>query len=319
MSKDTMKRLARANPVKVPPSVPSFARPDGEARERPPARGHARRNGALALAAMAGAAVISVVLASSSSRSPVDVLAAVYAATAPRGGIVESTTIIRSNLGPGHRSTERLHEWVQASAGRQRAVMSMSNSHGHANIDVVYLPRTWEIWRAGTTDSSLPFSRVARNTILRVQWTGSGGRAQEHLGVRSGLVGEQWTQTFHTLYLKHQFRVAGKVRHRGQMLWKLEATPARARVRAREDQTSYYVLVDPRSFLPVYTRLIDLARPSDPTLSEVELVSLHTLPVTATNERLFDLTLQHPGTRVVTETMSAVPNRPRSRRSRTAR
>jgi hypothetical protein len=76
---------------------------------------------------------------------------------------------------------------------------------------------------------------------------------------------------FHTLYLKHQLRVVGKVRSNGRLLWKLEETPARARLRAREDQTRYYMLVDPKSFLPVYTRLIDLARPCDPTLSEVEL------------------------------------------------
>ncbi len=326
MSKDTMTRLARANPVESPPSVRPFAYPDGEAHEqrtvllaRPAHPRHARRHGALALAAVAGAAAISLVLALGSSRSPVDVLAAVYAATAPRGGIVESVTIVRDNPGSSHQSTERLREWMQAPAGRLRAVMSMSRSRGDASVDVVYSPRTWEIWRAGATDGSLPFGRVAHDTIQRVQWTGSGPLPQERLGVGGGLVGEQWAQTFHTLYLKRQFRVAGKVSHRGRSLWKLEETPTHARARAREDQTRYYVLVDPKSFLPVYTRLIDLARPGDPTLSEVELIGLRTLPASPANEKLFDLALQHPGTRVVTKTMPAAFPSPPSRGSRTAR
>lgn len=324
MSKDTMKRLARANPVKSPPSVPAFRRPDGDdgpegraASRRRRARGHARRNGALALAAIAGAAVISVVLASGSSRSPVDVLAEVYAATAPRGGIVESVAVIRNNPGQGHRSTERLREWLQAQAGRRRAVISVSDSRGHASVDVVYLPSTEEAWGAGAADPLLPFSRATHNTIQRVRLTGAlAGR--DTLASRGGLVGEQWAKTFHTLYLKHQFSVVGKVRHRGQLLWKLAETPARARVRAREDQTSYYALVDPKTFLPVYTRLTDLARPGHPTLTEIELLSLRTLPVTAANEKLFDLALAHPGARVVTQTLSAVPPGPSSRGSKTA-
>ena len=315
MSKDSMQRLARANPVTERLPVAPFVAPtreDGEERptllvRRP--RNHARRNGALALAGLAGAAAVSLLLASGSSNSPVDVLAAVYAATAPRGGIVESVTIIHNDFGPGHRSTEHLQEWLQASASRRRAVISVSGSGAGASADVVYTPLTWEAWSAGAPNRLLPFGGGGHDTIQRVHFTGPLGRGHERVGVGGGLVGEQWSKTFHTLYLKHQFRVAGHVRRHGRSLWKLEQSPAIARQRAREDQTRYYVLVDPHTFLPVYDRLIDLARPGDPTISEDELLSLRTLPSTPTNEKLFDLTLQHPSARVVTQTAASVPPR----------
>jgi hypothetical protein len=317
MSEDSMKRLARANPVNDRLPVAPFVAPAGEDGDERPAllvrrpRSHARRNGALALAGLAGGAAVSVLLASGSSNSPVDVLAAVYAATAPRGGIVESVTVIRNDFGPGHQSTERLREWLQAPASRRRGLATFTKPGSAATqlVDVVYSPQLWQFWSVGPLLNPVPFRSNEPDTIRRIRWSPAAPADNGRMGFSGGLAGEQWTQLFHTLYLKHQLRVAGQVRHRGRLLWKLEETPARARRRAREDQTRYYVLVDPHTFLPVYTRLIDLARPGQPTISEDELLSLRTLPATAGNEKLFDLTLQHPSARVVTQTLAPVPPR----------
>ena len=241
---------------------------------------------------------ISIVLASGSPRSPVDVLAEVYAATAPQAGVVESIAVIRSNPGTPHRSTEHLREWLQASAGRRRAIITRSDPHGRTSVDVAYSPGTWEAWGAGAADEFLPFTLAAHNTIERVRFTGQPARTAP-----SGLLGEQWAKTFHSGYLRHQFLVAGKVRRHGELLWKLVETPARVRARAREDQTSYYALVDPHSFLPVYTRLSDVARPGHPAITEVELLSLRRLPASAAGAGLFDLEQAHPGARVVVQTV----------------
>lgn len=301
MPESCMRRLARANPVPDRLPVAPFVPPADQTGEeepvpvvlvrRPPR--HTRRNGALALAGAACAVVVSILLAAGSSNSPVDVLAAVYAATGPRGGIVESVTVIRNNPGSKHQSTERWREWLQSSAPRRRTAFTMSG--GGASRDIVYSPRTWESWTG----------IAAHGTIERIDWTGSLSAEHERSNYSGGFVGGQLAQQFHTLYLKRQFRVAGKVSRNGRLLWKLEETPTHARQRAREDQTSYYALVDPHSFQPVYTRLIDLARPGRPTISEVELISLRTLPAIPSNEKLFDLTLQHPHASVVTRELTA--------------
>lgn len=302
MPESCMRRLARANPVPGRLSVAPFVPPvdQGGEEESVPVvlvrrpRKHTRRNGALALAGVACAVVVSILLAAGSSNSPVDVLAAVYAATAPRDGIVESVTVIRNNPGSKHQSTERWREWLQSSAARRRAAFTVSGAG--ASRDIVYSPRTWESW----TDAA-----AAHDTIERIDWTGPPSAEHERSNYGGGFVGEQLAQQFHTLYLKRQFRVAGKVARNGRLLWKLEETPTHARQRAREDQTSYYALVDPHSFQPVYTRLIDLARPGRPTISEVELISLRTLPSTPSNEKLFDLGIQHPHANVVTRPLTA--------------
>jgi hypothetical protein len=93
------------------------------------------------------------------------------------------------------------------------------------------------------------------------------------------------------------------------LLWKLEASPARAKARAREDHTQFYVLVDPHTFLPVYTRLINLALPGHPTVYESELLSYRTLASTPANEKVFDLALQHPKAQVVSQAGVKPPTR----------
>jgi len=59
--------------------------------------------------------------------------------------------------------------------------------------------------------------------------------------------------------------------------------------------------VDPHTFLPVYTRLINLALPGHPTIYETELLGYRTLPAGDASQRVFDLAAQHPASQVLVQ------------------
>jgi hypothetical protein len=313
---DVMERLARANPVPEPPAVvapeglrhlieddPRSTGADG----RPPRRAHVRRRALAGVASIACASVVAVALLAGSSGSGSNVLAAVYAATAPKPGIVEAVTLTRTFGGPGHDSVARLREWSEASSASRRGMTTFTGSRfrsGVAQIDVLYKPREWETWGNDRGFRLLPQSTDLKpNIVHRIRWSGAFQPNDQHLGFLGGgiLVGAEWAQLFRTLYSKGQMQVVGRERHSGRLLWKLEASPAYAEARAREDHTQFVVLVDPHTFLPVYTRLTNLALPGHPPVSESELLGYRTLPSTAANEKLFDLAFQHPHAQVVTQ------------------
>jgi hypothetical protein len=305
---DVMARLARANPVPEPPVVdaPEGLRHMIEDDDRAggacagsPRRSRVRGRALAGVASVACVSITVVLLLAGSSGSGSNVLAAVYAATAPKPGIVEAITLTRTFGGPAHASVARLREWSEASSARRRGLTTFTGSRfrsGVAQIDVVYKPREWEFWGDDHGVRLLPQAIDGKpNIVHRVRWSGADQPNDEHLGfLGGGLVGAEWAQLFRTLDSKGQMRVVGHERRAGRLLWKLEASPARAAARAREDHTQFIVLVDPHTFLPVYTRLINLALPGHPTEYESEQLSYRTLPSTAANEKLFDLALQHP-------------------------
>ncbi len=326
MSVDVMARLARANPVPELPSVPA---PEGlrhllededagQGRQREDRRDHhdapsasprrprVRNRALVVVTSIACVSVGVVLLLAGSSGSGSNVLAAVYAATAPKPGIVEAVTLTRTFGGAAHADVARLREWSEASTGRRRGMTSFTGSRFRASaaqIDVVYKLREWELWGNARGVKLLSQSIDGEpNVVDRIRWSGSFAPNDEHLGfLGGGLVGAEWARLFRTLYSKGQMRVVGRERHAGRLLWKLEASPARAAARAREDHTQFVVLVDPHTFLPVYTRLINLALPGHPTEYESEQLSYRVLPSTTANEQLFDLAVQHPDARVVTQ------------------
>jgi hypothetical protein len=312
---DAMARLARANPVPAPPAVdtPESLRQlieddrVGIAGAGSPKRSRARDRALVGIASIACVCVVAVLLLAGSSGSGSNVLAAVYAAAAPKPGVVEAVTLTRTFGGPGHGSVARLREWSEASTARRRGLTTFTGSRfrsGTAQIDVVYKPREWEGWGNDRGFRLLPQSTDREpNVVHRIRWAGAFHPNDEHLGFLGGgiLVGAEWAQLFRTLYSKGQMRVVGRERHSGRLLWKLEASPARAEARAREDHTQFVVLVDPHTFLPVYTRLVNLALPGHPTVSESELLSYRTLASSSANEKLFDLALQHPQAQVVSQ------------------
>jgi hypothetical protein len=325
---DVIARLARANPVSEPPAVdaPEGLRQliedddrsdraeigsdrSGDAGAGSPRRARVRGRALAGVASIVCASVVAVLLLAGSPGSGTNVLAAVYAATAPKPGIVEALTLTRTFGGPGHGSVARLREWSEAASASRRGMTTFTGSRfrsGTAQIDVVYKPREWELWGDDHGVRLLPQAIASDpNIVHRVRWSGAYQPNDEHLGfLGGGLVGAEWAQLFRTLDGKGQMRVVGHERHAGRLLWKLEASPAQAAARAREDHTQFIVLVDPHTFLPVYTRLIDLALPGHPTDYESEQLSYRTLPATAANEKLFDLALQHPQARVVDQTVT---------------
>jgi hypothetical protein len=312
MNGDVIERLARANPVPELPEVQPverlLERLQGEPPRRTPLRPEkaGRRRARILAGAALAAAVCAAVLAftAGSPDRGVNVLAAVYAATAPKGGTVESVTVTRTFRGPGRGTADTLREWSDAGSGRRRGLTVSRALSGHAiQVDRVYAPGVWEEWGDHASRAALaPFGGSApeANVIYRLLWSAGREPSSAHMGfLGSGIVGAQFTQFYRALYQRGGWRVAGREQRGGRSLWRLEASPKLARARAREDHTRFYVLVDPHSFLPVYERLIDLTPGGERTVSESELASYKVLGTV--NEALFDLAAQHPGARVQTQ------------------
>jgi hypothetical protein len=338
MSDNQIALLAAANPVPQPPPVASpealrrrieaeveREQTVGAGEDRIACRGPRRRVlggrvrwvrpalGGLLLAVLAS--VAGVLLSAGSPAPGLNVLAAVYAATMPKPGIVETVTLTRSYGGHGRERTERLREWNDSRLRLKRGLTTVTGSNIPGSdpqvLDVVYTPRVWEAWSNARGSSLLPWnSHYQPNTVHRVTWSRSFHPDAQRMGFAGGgVVGEAWAQRFRTLYRAGQMRVVGHEHRGGRSLWTIEEGAAGARAREHEDGTRYYVLVDPHTFLPVYTRLINLALPGHPTIYETELLSYQTLPAGDTNQRVFDLAAQHPASRVLAQSGKS-PRRP---------
>jgi hypothetical protein len=121
------------------------------------------------------------------------------------------------------------------------------------------------------------------------------------------LIGIEGIKVFRQLYLRGGMALVGRERHEGRLLWKLESRPilyanANGRRLALETHTKLIVLVDPKTFLPVTERQIDIALPGHPTVVESDLLSYRHYAGGQSEGRLFDLAAQHPGARVHTST-----------------
>src|SRR5580704_1726812 len=100
-----MTRLTRANPVPEPPIVDApeglrhLIEDDRRSAEQcagSPIRSRARSRALAGIASVACVSVVAVLLLAGPSGSGSNVLAAVYAATAPKPGIVEAVTLTRT-------------------------------------------------------------------------------------------------------------------------------------------------------------------------------------------------------------------------------
>lgn len=252
-----------------------------------------RRLRALApLPLLIAAAIVAVLLNAGASGPSLNVAAAAYAATSLPSGVVEATFVTHVYRGSDAGATLRQREWVQAAGARRRELNTLSEPGarpGAANVsDWVFAPQRWEVWTA------MSEPRV----IHRTRWTGHGRVPDAHFGFGGlGLYGVEGVQLYRRLYRAGAIRLVGKERYDGRLLWKLESHSAR---RERESHMRLVVLVDPHTFLPIVVRQLDTFLPGHPTTVESDTLSYRILPEGATNEKLFDLAAQHPGTRVVT-------------------
>jgi hypothetical protein len=114
------------------------------------------------------------------------------------------------------------------------------------------------------------------------------------------LPGVQGIELYRQVYREGLIRLVGRERHDGRLLWKLE-TPARRvdPIGGALPYTGLVVLVDPKTFLPVSVRQIDLALPGHPTVVESDLLSYRHLSLGESGGRLFDVAAHHPRARLV--------------------
>jgi hypothetical protein len=311
MTVDSIARLAAANPVTDMPSVESperlrrliacprmwedesFAIDLGEGRVR---RSRVRRPVFAAVAVAAAASVAAVLLTAGSSGPGVNVAAAAYAATTPPSGVVEAVFLARIFRGSQAGGTLRQREWNDASARLRRVQNSTTGPYGDTRethvLEMAFAPGRWEVWSSGPE----------ANTITRAQVPTPSPRANLALGVSAGfafggisLEGVEGIELYRQLYTLGFMRLVGRERHGGRSLWKLESRPAG---HTRTDHMRLVVLVDPKTFLPVSERQVDVALPGHPTTVESNLISYRRLSAGELDPKLLDLAAQHPGARV---------------------
>jgi hypothetical protein len=309
MSNHTIARLAAANPVPDPPSVepPERLRRLIEA-EGPPPRAHARRRRArgnavraLAVAAVAVAASFTGLVLDDGSSSPgVNVAAAAYAATSAGGGVVEARFVERVFLAHGRVARSHYREWIDASAGMRRERRVLATLLGR-RPDLVYelasSPGWIETWSSEAGEM---------NVIHRIRYPAGRGPA----GIPQPLSGGGATQapagiaTYRRLYRERSLRLVGHEHRNGRLLWKLEGDVAYAVRSFRAKPIAFeavVVLVDPRTYLPVVQRTIDLlARHRRRVETESDLLSYGRLPSGVASKALLKLSAQHPHAQVVT-------------------
>jgi hypothetical protein len=321
MTLDPMARLAAANPVTDPPSVEPPERLrcliEDDAPEThlgaPRRRSSRSRRRALAAVPLAvSASVAGVLLTAGSSGPGVNIAAAAYAAVSPQSGIVEAVFVARilrgSQAGGTLRrrgseagGTLRQREWNDAAAGLRREQDTTTGPYGDTReshvLEMAFAPGRWEVWSSGAEANVITRTRIHSSRLLKFSMA-FGGIA---------LNGVEGIELYRQLYRKGWMRLVGHERHEGRSLWKLESRPsgaadANGRRLTVYSRTRLVVLVDPETFLPVSERQIDVALPGHPTLVESNLIRYRRLSPTASEPRLFDLSAQHPGARLLTKT-----------------
>lgn len=296
-----MDRLAAADPVTERPAVESPERlrhliEDGTQPMNAGAGrdGRARVGKRVVVGALLaiGASAAGVLLVSGSSGPGVNVAAAAYAATSPQSGVIEAVFIVRILRGSQAGGTLHQREWNDAKAGLRRELDSTTGPYGDTGethvLESVTAPGRSESWSGGSEANVVQRKRTPRGTKVGLAF---GGIA---------LYGVEGIEFYRQLYRLGGMRLAGHERHDGRLLWKLESHPAGP---GRDVHTRLIVLVDPKTFLPVSERQLDIALPGRPTIVESNLLSYRHLTRSESEGKLFDLAAQHPGARVVTSSM----------------
>ncbi len=324
MTVDSMARLAAANPVSDAPAIESPERlrrlieDDAPALElgdqhhggsRVNTGSRMRRRALVAVPICVTASVLGVVLSSGSSGPGVNVAAAAYAATSPKPGIVEATFITRIEHGIQAGSTLRWQEWDDAGMGLRRERLTFVEALGQKRethlSESASAPGRRETWSRGRLEvSTIVRTKVPRDLTIRMAFGGI------------TLEGVEGIALYRKLYRDGQMRLVGRERRDGRLLWKLESRPASYDANGRRVaiHTRLVVLVDPKTFLPLVERLIDVVLPGHPTLLESDLLSYRRLTSSEGHSKLFELTAQHPNARVLRGWSPSIPRAQPKRR-----
>lgn len=281
MSCDPLTLLAQANPVKEVLEVPPVESLDYLAVD-PSVRGLSRRLRFALLGAGGGLALALVTLfvlalAGPSSSPGVDVAAAAYAATSSGSGVIEAEFVER--LSDAHGGSVWHREWIQASSGRRREQLELpefllgprQGSHGprrRSEFEVATSPGWVEVWKGGTISRFRDGSRASEGTL------------------------PEGIALYRRLYEERSLRLAGHEMLNGRRLWRLEGDLVFVRASAGGRTLAVFgevVLVDPRTYLPVVEREVNLKRPGHPTIAETRLLRYRRLPPGPSSEALLEL------------------------------
>jgi hypothetical protein len=312
MTVDSIARLIAANPV---PEAPTVEPPErlrclieddsatlelGEHHDGSSStgRGSRSRRRVLVIAPLClAASVLGVVLSTGSSGPGVNVAAAAYAATSPQPGIVEAVFVTQIERGIQAGSTLRQREWDDAGMGLRRERMIFNEAHDGKRqtriSESASAPGRRETWY----DGRLEVSTVPREST---ESTPSDLKLRMAFG-EAILDGVEGIALYRTLYREGLIRLVGRERREGLSLWKLESRPTSYYANGRwvAIQTRLVVLVDPRTFLPIVERQIDVALPGHPAALVSSLIGYRRLPSSDRRGKLFDLAAQHPSVRAL--------------------
>ncbi len=319
---DTLTLLAAANPV---PELPAVEPPErlrrlieaedyavGGARRHTPAR-RLMRPLAAAGAAMIAAA-IGLLLSNGASSPGLNIAAAAYAATSSGSGVLEARFVDRMFLPHGRVVTSHYREWIDASTGSRRERRTLSALIRRrppmlSEYELAQTPEWIETW------SSSPGER---NVINRIRYPAGRTPAGEQQPAPREAAAQtpEGVATYRRLYRGGAIRLVGREHRDGRLLWKLEGDVGFATSAAHAKLVPFLalvVLVDPRTYLPVAQRMVNLLPGYRRQVqSESELLGYRRLPSGAASETLLKLSARHPRARVVTDNPTTAPRSSRS-------
>ncbi len=315
--------------------------PVGGARRRT-AAGRLMRPLAAVGAALA-AATIGLVLSNGASSPGLNIAAAAYAATSSGSGVLEARFVehmllpVRRAAGSHYRRdvTSHYREWIDASRGmrrEQRALPAIISRPRHVVDELASSPAIISRPRHVVDElaSSPAIISRPRHVVDELAsspgwietWSSAGMNEIHRISYHAIRVpaaiprlapgdvaasAPAGIATFRRLYLERGLAFIGRERWHGRLLWKLESDVGFARRSAHAKLVpimALVVLVDPRTYLPVVQRQVELGLPGHryarTIQTESDLVGYRRLPGGATSEALLKLSAQHPRARVIT-------------------
>lgn len=318
MTPDIIDALAALNPAPTPPEVESVERVLATIHEAPRAASWAERRRWLTRrqsivggsSILLAACAVGLVLAGGSSGPGVNVAAAAYAATSTGSGIVEAEFV--EHLFSAGRPTVKFHdrEWIDTtteSRREQRLLPTAIRHHGQpVTFETASTPGWVEVWNGAGTSNAIYRFRDRPNALgippSSPETKSPATTPQLLLAQRQAIEG---VTLYRRLYQQRSVKLVGRVRLYGRILWKLEGDNGWAFHSLRthgkfEPISRIIVFVDPRTYLPVIERQINLIVPGHPVQAETQLLSYRRLPATTATEALLKLSTQHPNAQLVT-------------------
>ncbi len=318
---NTIALLTAANPV---PELPAAEPPErlrrlieaeglavggeghtvGSARQRTPTSRLMRPLVAVGAAMLV--ATVGLLLSNGASSPGLNIAAAAYAATSSGSGVLEARFVDSMFLAHGRVVTSHHREWIDASTGMRRVQRTLPwlviRRHAGRQPDAVFelasSPGWLETWDS-TAGKLSAIHRIRYPAVVRTPvgapYPAPRGAAQEPAGIA----------TYRRLYRERSLRLVGRERRDGRLLWKFEGDDAFAFHSSHAKPVpimAVVVLVDPRTYLPVVQRMVNLLPGHRRQVQqESDLLGYRHLPGGASSEALLKLTAQHPRAHVETE------------------